>query len=191
MTVQPYPIIEIDASFKQLGEKTCEFHFVKSDVNEGIRTGPLTEGALSNLLGALRELNDGSTRKGISLSSGGGVHYVDISFESLGEQDGQWGYSDDPNTLDAATATGGDREQKANVWNNTLRHSSPDSLQPARLKWGEWAPNGVMPQDHLSVYLEDPEMRVPKSGSTSFEGDLMCLETADVDRLLHGQRRTE
>ncbi|WP_135302637.1 hypothetical protein [Haloarcula amylovorans] len=191
---QSYPIIEITTHFGgSLGEKTGRFEFRKASVNEQIRTGLLAENSFSQALGALNEFfTDGTANRiGISADVGGGQHLFEINLESLGADDGQWGYTDDTGTLNEATATGGNREQKAQVFLNYLRKGSPDSLHPATLIYGEYSPSGIMSEDSLPVYFEDPEMNVSRDQSSVFEGSLTAIETLDVSEAATRRETTD
>lgn len=191
MTAQPYPILEIDATFPDLGEKTGVFEFRKSTVEEGVRTGPIVAGAFSELLSVLSQITgDGAGRQGITIDPGGGQSFTEIDMESIGDDDGQWGYSNDAGVLDQATATGGDRVQKVQIFKNYLRYGSPDSLTPGRLKYGEWAPNGVMPDDYLDVYVEDPNALLDREQSSVLTGGLTLIETTDLTEVVSGEERT-
>jgi hypothetical protein len=193
MPTQPYPILEIDADFGgSLGQKTGRFEFRKSTVEETVRTGYLVDSALSNVIGLLSEYlpADEGARKGITLDAGGGQHVFEIDLTSLGAEDGQWGYSNDPADLDQATATGGDRVQKMHVLMRYLTVASVDSFTPARLIYGEYATNGFMPQDHLPVFLEDPNILADREQATTFDGSLTLVETADLEQTLTGTQQT-
>lgn len=180
MAAQDYPVFEITATFPNARQRTGRFEFKKATVESGIRTGYLVENKLSDVLGTLGNLAGEGNRKGITVDTGGGQHYNEVDMSSLSAEDGQWGYSTDPTVLDEATATGGDRIQKKQIFNHYLIRASPDSFTPARLEYGEWAPNGVMPQDHIPVYIEDPSFRIPKDESSSMTGNLRFISTIDL-----------
>jgi len=191
MAAQDYPIFEIDATFPRVGQKTGVFEFKKATVEPQIRTGYLVENRLSDALGALGGLTDEGGRKGITVDTGGGQHVNEVRFETLSEQDGQWGY-DSGTTLDEATASDGDRIQKAQIFNHYLIRASPDSFTPARLKYGEWAPGGVMPRDHLDVYLEEPSFTIDREKSSRINGSIRFVSTVDLSiKAPTGTERTE
>lgn len=182
MPALDYPILEIDAEFGgSIGQVTGIFEMPKSTVEQGVRTGPLVNNEFSTLVTMVLDAIDdgGSGRAGVTIDNGGGQFYTDIDLEGIGESDGQWGYSPDPDVFDEATATGGDRTQKAQVLINYIRHTSPDSLVPARLKYGEFHPDGAI-EDHLDVYIEDPTMIVSRDTSSVYEGSLTLIETVDL-----------
>lgn len=184
MATQDYPILEMTASFPNLGTKTGEFHFKKASTTEGVRTGYLVESGFDNLLGAISRLRGGDQagRKGVSIDTGGGQHYIEIDLRSLSAEDGQWGYTDDASVIDNATATGGDRFQKQNVLNNYLRYGTFDSANPAHLIYGEYAPGGVMVDDFLNVMVEEPNVGIPREEASTFRGTLTLIDTHALDK---------
>ncbi|GAB6863216.1 hypothetical protein ACFR97_10280 [Haloplanus litoreus] len=193
MPTQPHPILEIDADFGgSLGQQTGRFEFRKATVEETVRTGYLVDSALSDVIGLLSEYlpTDDGARKGITIDAGGGQHVFEVDITSLGAEDGQWGYSNDETVLDQATATGGDRVQKMHVLMRYLTIGSVDSFTPARLIYGEYAPGGVMPQDHLPVFLEDPNILADRETATSFDGSITFVETTALDQTLSGTQQT-
>jgi len=193
MPTQPHPILEIDADFGgTLGQQTGRFEFRKATVEETVRTGYLVDSALSDVIGLLSEYlpGDDGARKGITVDAGGGQHVFEVDLTSLGAEDGQWGYSNDPADLDQATATGGDRVQKMHVLMRYLTVGNVDSFTPARLIYGEYSPDGFMPQDHLPVFLEDPNLLADRSEATVFDGSITFVETADLDQVLSGSQQT-
>jgi len=183
VTAQPTAVLFVDANFGgSLGQKTGRFTFPKGTIEMGVRTGPLVENGFSSLINTLLELvADGeSGRRGISVDAGGGQHFLEIDLEGIGEADGQWGYTDDPDTLNEATATGGDRVQKAQVLTNYLRKGAPDSFTPARVRYGEFSPDGVMPEDELNVYVEDPNTLIDRETSSIYSSSMTLIETVDL-----------
>lgn len=189
MAAQGYPIIEIDADFGgTIGQVTGRFEIKKATVSENTRTGYLVDSAFSQVIGLLAEYLpvDDTARKGITIDVGGGQHIFEIEFEGLGEEDGQWGYSADTAVLDQATATGGDRVQKVQVLQRYINVAEVHSLSPARLIYGEWAPGGIMPRDHVPVYFEDPGLVSSREEAATFDGSTTLVETLD----LSGQKYT-
>jgi hypothetical protein len=194
MPAQEYPILEIDATFPQEGQQTGVFEFRKADVVEKIRTGPLVENGFSQVLGAISEVVEGVELDGISVNNGAGqrVWEIDIEgqFSTETETDGQWGASDDPTELSHVTATGGDRVQKAQVLLNFIETASTDSFSPARLIYGGFAPGGIMPSDHVDVYIEDPLARITRSDSSTFPSELTLVRTTDLSDPVSATQRT-
>jgi len=194
VTAQNYPILEIDATIgRSIGQVTGTFELRKSSVETGVRTGPLVENQFATLITQLGNIFDGGEagRRGITLDGGGGQHYYELDLEGIGEDDGQWGYSNDADVLDEATATGGDRVQKVQVLMNYLRKGQPNSFTPARLKYGEYAPSGVMPEDHLDVYIEDPNAVVDRGEASVFTSSLTLIETVDLGEAITETARTD
>lgn len=191
MAAQDYPILEIDAEFVSQGNVTGVFEMRKATVEETTRTGYLVSSG-SQIIGALSEIfADGEpTRKNFSVDFGGGQHAFEIDFVSLGADDGQWGRTNDTSVIDEPSATGGDRIQKSNILHNYIRHANSDSFTPARLKYGEWAPNGVMPADYLSVAIEDPNALSDRETSSVIDGSLTLVETVDLQQTLTGVKQT-
>jgi len=191
MATQDYPIFEIDAEFPTAGQVTGRFEMRQATVEPGIRTGYLVDNAFSNLINQMKELTPGDDagRKGFTLDSGGGQHYNEVRMEGLGADNGQWGHSSDPDDLDEATATGGDRVQKAQVFNRYLLMASPDSLTPARLIYGEYASGGVMPDDKLDVYIEDPSFTIDREQSSTYAGSLRFISTMNLSNPITAQEQ--
>ncbi|QLH78670.1 hypothetical protein HZS55_15850 [Halosimplex rubrum] len=187
MAAQDYPILEIDAQFPTVGEVTGVFEFRKSTVSEGVRTKQFLNNNFDQALSIISEFYDEVTasntpaRRGYYEDLGGGQHYFEIDLVSLGAEDGQWGCDPDPTEADEATVTGGDREQKVNVWNNYLMHSTPDSRTPARLKWGGYAPGGIMSRDYVPVMFENPNLTAARDESSTFSQSLICIDVFDMD----------
>lgn len=160
--------IEIDADFGS-GTVTGVFEaFVEVDeLSEEVRTGYLTDAGGDDILGQLFGLvEDGEPQnKSFIVGLGGGTHAISLTAQiNSGEtttNDGttlQWGSSSDPTVFDETTATGADAYQKAQIFQHYVRVASIDSLTPARIQWGEFAPNGVL-DDHLKVAFEQPKMQ--------------------------------
>lgn len=179
MVNQDYPIIEID-SYVEGEFRTGRFELPKATVEELIRTGQLVSNGFSQALSALSQVVDDVQLDGISIDNGAGQRVWEIDAELNGVEDGQWGYSDDPSVLDAGSATGGDRIQKGEVLLNYLE-SGTDSLTPARLIYGGFSPGGIMPEDYVSVYIEDPSVDVRRSDSTTAPVSLTCVRTMDLN----------
>jgi hypothetical protein len=181
MATYDYPIFELEASFPgSTGTKTGRFEFKKATVVERIRTGLLVDNGFDDLLGGLSQFVDGmSGRQGISLDSGGGQHVYEIDLQSLGAVDGQWGYTDDRDTLGIATATGGDRIQKMQVLNNYLRYGTPDSENPATLIYGEYGPDGQFGEG-ISVVPESPEVTAARDESSVYDVSITLIDTLDL-----------
>lgn len=182
MATQDYPIFEITATFPSVGQRTGRFEFKKATIEAGIETGYLVDDGFSDIAGILADLagsEDGS-RRGITVDTGGGRHVNEVDFTLRTGDDGQWGYSADTNTLDEATASGGDRLQKIQVFNRYLMFASPDSFTPATLELGEYAPGGVMPTSGLDVYLEGPSFTRPRDESTTASGNIRFISTIDL-----------
>ncbi|GAA3882683.1 hypothetical protein [Haloarcula argentinensis] len=179
MTSQPYPIIEI-TGYVDGTYRTGRFHLKKASVSEEIRTGQLVTNGFSQALSAISRVVDDVQLDGISIGNGAGQRVWQIDAELNGVEDGQWGYSDDPSVLDAGSATGGDRIQKGEVLLNYLE-SGTDSLTPARLIYGGFSPGGIMPDDSVSVYIEDPSVDIRRSDSSTAPVSLTCVRTMDLN----------
>lgn len=194
MATQDYPIIEIDADFGgSIGEVTGRFELRKANVEEVTRTGKLVDNAFSQVLSLLSEYLpiDLDGRKGITIDAGGGQHTFEIDFEGLSDPDGQWGYTADTSVLDQASATGGDRIQKMQVFQRYIGVAKVHSLSPARLIYGEYAPNGFMPRDHVDVYFEDPNLLADRSEASTYDGSMTLVETIDFStNTLSGTQQT-
>jgi hypothetical protein len=187
LAAQEHPILEIDANFPTVGEVTGVFEFRKSTVQEGIRTEQFLNNNFDQALSIITEhFNEVSAsnmpaRRGLYEDLGGGQHYFEIDLVSLGKFDGQWGYDADTSVADEATASGGDRIQKVQVFNNYLMHSTPDSRTPARLRFGGYAPGGIMNRDHVPVLIENPQLTTNRDESSTFTESLVCIDVFDVD----------
>lgn len=189
MAAQPFPILEIDADFgSPHGEVTGVFHFRKATVEEVTRTGKLVSNQFSNLLGALEQLGvlpeGGDGREGITIDAGGGQHVFEIDLVGIGAEDGQWGRTNDPDVLDQTSATGGDRIQKMNVLHRYINLGRTDSFHPARLIYGEYASGGIMPQDHLDVAIEDPNVVANREESSTFDSSITLVGIASLDEAI-------
>lgn len=196
-----HPILEIDADFGS-GPVTGVFEFFAAEENsfqveESIRTGPIVSGAGNQALSILQGiLNDGeSKRKGITLDFGGGQHIFEISAQTWPNMqrpdggDAQWGASSDPSVLDATSATGADPYQQQQVFMNYLRVSQTDSLSPARLKFGEYHPDGIL-DDELEVVIEDPTAVINSDSPTTMDFSLTLVETLNLEQVLDGKKRS-
>lgn len=151
-----------------------------------VRTGPLVDNAFSSVIGLLSEYLDiPGGRKGVTVDIGGGQHIWEIDLVSLGAPDGQWGYTDDTTVVDEATATGADRRVKQNVLMNYIVTASIDSFTPARLYYGEYAPNGEI-AEHASVYFEDPNVLCDRDEASTFDASMTLVETLSLDQTLTG-----
>jgi len=180
MATQDYPIFEITADFPERGSTTGRFEFKKATPEPTIRTGKLVDDRFSNVAGALGAVSGEGGRKDATVDVGGGRHLNRIRVTSLTGYDGQWGYTDDAGVTNAASASGGDRIQKAQVFNRYLLYASPDSFSPATLEYGEYAPGGFMPEGALDVFVEDPTWSLPRDESSSFVGELNFVSTIDL-----------
>lgn len=194
MATQDYPIFEVDADIPGVGASTGIFELKKATVRPRIRTGLLVKDRFSDVLAYFGDLagDDGGGRRGVNVDAGGGQHAIEVDVEIRSGDDGQWGYSSDTNTLDAGTASGGDRIQKAQVFNNYLVHSSPDSFAPATLRYGEYAPGGENEQGALDVIVEDPEFTIPRDKSTTAQFSATFISTVDIgERAVTALGRTD
>ncbi|MEA5387127.1 hypothetical protein VB779_08700 [Haloarculaceae archaeon H-GB11] len=188
---QEYPILKITADFPSRGLTTGTFAFKKCSVSEKTRTGYLVSGG-SQIYGLLSEIPGLDLPNNVSptVNVGGGQHAFELSGEIItSEADGQWGRTDDATTLDETTATGGTRAQKSNVFHNYMRYSNNDSFVPAELIYGEWSPGGVMPEDSLSVAIEDPETSIDRETSSVMNNSLTVVETLDLQDVFTGDTR--
>jgi len=190
MPAQSYPILEIDATIEGTF-RTGRFEMRKATVDESIRTGPLVDNGFSQVLSAISEIVDDVELDGITVNNGAGQRIWDIDFEiNTGPDDGQWGYTSDDTVLNAASATGGDRYQKTQVLLNYLEKGQPDSMTPARLIYGGYAPDGIFSEDHVDVYIEDPGGEVRRDQSSSVPGSLTCVRTLDLSQPVSATERT-
>ncbi|WP_336358986.1 hypothetical protein [Haloarcula sp. CGMCC 1.6347] len=189
MPAQPYPILEIDATIEGT-QRTGRFEMRKASVDEAIRTGPLVDNGFSQVLSAISQVVDDVQLDGITVNNGAGERIWDIELEINTGPDGQWGYTDDDSVLNAASATGGDRQQKTEVLLNYLEKGQPDSMTPARLIYGGYAPGGIFKADHANVYIEDPGGEVRRDESTIVPGSLTCVRTQDLSQPVSATERT-
>jgi len=195
VTEQPYPILTLSADLGgSVGQQTGVFEMRKATVSERVRTGPLVDNGLSQAISAItRALDvDSLPSAGITINNNAGQHVWDIDAELIGaDGDGQWGSSSDPADLNAGTATGGDRTQKAQVFLRYLEKASTDSFAPAELQYGEYAPSGFMPEDSVSVFIEDPENAVDRGSSSTTDISLTAVQTPDLSGALTGTQRLD
>lgn len=180
MTAQDYPIIEI-TGYVGGTYRTGKFHLPKSNTEEKIRTGQLVSNGFSQALSAISKVIDDVQLDGISIGNGAGQRVWQIDAELTGGEDGQWGYSSDPSVLDAGSATGGDRTQKAQVLLNYLE-TGTDSLTPAKLTYGGYSPDGFLPKDEVIIYIEDPSVNINRGESSTAPLSMTCVRTQDLSQ---------
>ena len=193
MPTQPTPALEIDATFDDIGQKTGRFEFPGGDkgsfsIESEIRNGLLLNSAFDDLAAGLSDKLDieDTNRKGLDLGVGGGEHAIMLQFQTPGPVDNpdtgsaaQWGSSSNPTDgPNRHTATGADATQQMQVFMEYLRVASPDSLLPARLYWGEYAPAGEL-DDYLSVAIEQPSISAGNTQHGRFDGSMTLVETID------------
>lgn len=182
MTAQPTPTLELTATFPTLGERTGVFEFPKSSVVEKTRTEQFLNNSFDQTLSSLSDFSDALTgnatakRRGVYKDQGGGQHIFEVDLETLGADDGQWGYSDDPNVLNAASATGGDRVQKSQVFHAYFQYGLYGSFSPAKFKYGEYSPDGVMPRDYIGCLVENPETSATRDQASSLTQSLIIVD---------------
>jgi len=182
MTSQSYPIIEIDATFPSTGSVTGEIHMKKAAVNERVEINRLVDDAFDQATGGLASAGEGPARQSVAVDLGGGNHILEIDMTGVSAEDGQWGAESTSNEsqVTEASASTGDRIQKQNVWNNYIRHSTPDSRHPARLIYGGWSPGGIMPRNSLPVTFLNAEINVPRDDASTFTGSIVMAEVIDL-----------
>ncbi|WP_434531050.1 hypothetical protein ACODNH_05405 [Haloarcula sp. NS06] len=189
MPAQPYPILEIEAEIEGT-QRTGRFEMRKSDVQGGIRTGPLVDSGFSQALAAISEIIGEQQLDGITINNGAGQRYWEIDLEVRDEgDDGQWGYTADESVLDSGSASGGDKYQKKQILLNYLEKGEPDSMTPARLIYGGYAPDGIMPEDHVDVYIEDPQGDLNRNESSTIPMSLTCIRTLDLSEPVSATER--
>jgi len=188
MATQDFPVLKLTADFGgDLGTKTGKFCFKKATVSFRTQVDPLLDGAFDRAAGAGAEgidiVTGGATaaRRGVTVDVGGGQQLIEIDAEVRVGEDGQWGYSADPDTLNLATATGGDRIQKAEVLSNYIRFGIYDSKQPARLRYGEVAPGGAARRDSLPVTIRNPDALIPRDQASAFDQSIVLATVLHQD----------
>jgi len=182
MATQDFPIFEITADLPRLGIKTGRFCCRKATVRTQIRTGLLVEDRFSDIFATFGNTagDDGGGRRGVNVDAGGGQFIIECDAVIRSGEDGQWGYSSDTSLVDAGTASGGDRVQKSQIFNNYLIHARPDSFTPARLEYGEYHPDGEIEQGALDVIVENPEFTIPRDKSTTAQFSATFVSTVDL-----------
>jgi hypothetical protein len=53
-------------------------------------------------------------------------------------------------------------------------------MTPARLIYGGYASDGIMPDDYVDVYIEDPQGSVGRNESSTVPMSLTCIRTLDL-----------
>ncbi|MUV50981.1 hypothetical protein [Haloarcula sp. CBA1122] len=190
MPAQEYPILQIEAEIEG-AQRTGRFEMRKAEVQGGIRTGPLVDNGFSQALAAISEIIGEQQLDGITVNNGAGQRYWELDVEIRDDgDDGQWGYTADESVLDSGSATAGDRYQKKQVLLNYLEKGEPDSMTPARLIYGGYAPDGIMPEDYVNVYIEDPQGSVDRDKSSTVPMSLTCIRTLDLSEAVSATERT-
>jgi len=197
MTAQHPAALEIDVPYPD-GEQTARFELgplgdeQPGVIEDKIRTDFLVESSLSQIIAAISEVTgSGESRKGFNFDLGGGQHAVEIQWNSPGQTakpNGdlyQWGTSPDPSVgPNEKTATGGTPAEQQAVFIHALRLAAPDSLTPARLEVGEYRPGGILPDDHLDVYVENPSVTYATDKPATHDGSVTLIETWALDEAI-------
>lgn len=195
MSVLSIPTLEIDADVD--GDGTAETGvFELAPIGEDaqdavagtIRTGYLLQGEFSQLAALADDvLGDGETaNKGLHVNVGGGEYAYEVSFTRPidatvdGTNLPQWGDGSGSLPADATgSATPTDYEQ---VFHQYLRVGAPDSITPARFKFGQIHSGGAL-ADHLDVVVEQPRI-AEVAGARAISISMTLVTTIDAEGAL-------
>lgn len=185
--MQEYMSLEIEAHIDG-ADRVGRFEFGPAQegrltVSEGVRTGYLLQGSLSQLSALITDFidEDEADRKGFYVDLGGGQHTFDIRFESPkdSEKPGgglyQWGTTADDSVLEPHSATGAGRITQLQVFSNFVRRGKTDSFTPGRFQFGQYHESGIL-EDEIAVGIESPSGRLVNDGSSRFEGSMTLIE---------------
>lgn len=197
MSSQRFVAIELDADFGgTVGEVTGRFEFPRGtdgafSAEQAVRTGYILNSSFDTLAALLTALasDAGETdRKGLHFDVGGGEHAVTFQFQTPGKQttpdDGtvaQWGSSANPaDGPNRHTATGEtDQLIQMQVLLEYFRVGTFDSLNPARVTYGQYNPDGFL-DNYLAVAVEEPSVLVDNRDVLG-DGSMTFVETADLN----------
>lgn len=163
------------------GTGTFEFE-TDIEMTKRMRTNYLLDNSLDRILGALQLDESTAKRSGITVDVGGGELTHTLTFTEPSGGTNQWG---NPNTAgEKDNATGESARSKAEVLMRYVKVGKYDSLNPARLKFGEYheaSDSSNVSSDgdfatQINCTISDIDITVSSEGEDTIEGSITLTE---------------
>lgn len=159
------------------------------EVEQQVRTSFLLDNSIDRVLGALNELtgkDDSVKRSGISVDVGGGQMSYQLTFTEPTGGSNSWGDGGSANT----DATGDAARRKAEVLMRYIRTGTYGSVDPARLKFGEYNPSGEY-ENFVPVAIQDVSVTVSAENEEQIEGRITLVEVGTFDPTENDNRKNK
>lgn len=185
MSLQTTLTIEVDADPDNDGQtETGVFEITggvqgRASYGEEVQVDPVIGGAGATANAIVQDYIFGEQhrRRGIYIDLGDGAHIFDVSFNGWKGSDNQWG--DGSGSL-PADATGEDPITQMQIFMHYLRTGTTDSLNPARVTFGQYHPNGAL-DDELYMYIDGPRGNHAPTDNSTFDGTMQMVEVERLD----------
>jgi hypothetical protein len=190
-------VLEVDCDVDDDGnEETGEFHMVGNvTVTEQTQMQYSVGDVGQTVNSVFQRITDNPTRRGVYIDLGEGNHIFDIQFDGWrGAKDSSnvsvtWGDPSKPSPS-IANATGEDPLTQMQVFHQYLRKTVIDSLNPARLRVGEYDSSGLSGfADELYVVPQAPQMSHQAEEYSTVTGNMQLFEVERLDTVLDAKER--
>lgn len=181
--------LEIDADPDEDGnQETGKFEISgNAQVSEQVDIDYQIGGAADTTNAIVQEYIDGKKhrRRGIYFDLGAGAHIFEIQFQGWDGSSNQWG--DGSGNL-PNDATGETPITQMQVFQQYLRTGTTDSLNPARLKFGQYHGSGAL-DDVVYVAVQGPRNVHAAEDYSTFDGTIQCFEVEKLDLAIDALER--